>query len=595
MRKSRSLSPEGVYIISVNPRRSLAFTLLLASAVLVSGIGATSQTPSLPTLRSEDSGRWEALVPSTDHLGLSPDGSVLAYRIDRSNWEDELRVARLSDGRTLVVPYGRNPEYSADGRWLRYDIGHSPAEETQLKNDHRPVREGLGLVELSTFAETRFSDVGDSDFSSDGAYIAIERYVPRPADSRGGGDRRANSDESPRLYVRSLRSGPGNGTELAFDNVRQFEWQPDHGHLLAMNMGGDAQGGARVQLLNPSAAPASATTVLDDTPASFSELAWRANGSDLAYLRSHSNRAHAGVAFDVIAVRGIGTAAPTTRVYDATRDPGFPADTRVVDFRRPSWSADGRVIFVGIAAPQPAASDRGTGANVRIWHWRDIEVMPYQAEHIEADGRRNRLAAVNIDDGTLIVLAPSFDARAHPIPGTSLAWVADWSAYAMDRTLGRPAADLSLVDTRTGQRTLFATKVDDSEVHVRPDGGALVFLRDAHLWSLNTRTRALTDLSAASGASLIDTGSDTTGPHKPTFGIGGWTRGGAVLAYDRDDIWRLAIDGSASENLTDGAATRTRYRVAQLADPVDDRVVDDTRPSTSNCSANAPRSTATRD
>lgn len=575
-----TLYQEDRYISDVTSwcRRFAVVTFLVAASV-AAGAGYPA-AQSLPTLRPADTARWETLVPSPTRLGLSPDGSVLAYRIDRSNWEDELRITRRTDGRALVVPYGRDPEYSADGRWLMYAIGRSRDAEAQLERDRRPVRDGLGLLQLSDFAETRFADVESAAFSADGAYVAIERYAARPTAGRAGGGRRGSAPDSTRVYVRPLVSA--GGSESAFDNVQQFDWQPEQGHRLAMLMGGDNQGAARVQIVDPSVPAASATTVIDDAPASFSRLTWRGNGADLAYLRSRSHTNGNGLTFDVVAVRGAGTGARALTIYDAARDPSFPAGARVVDTRAVSWSQDGRTLFVGIADAAPPAGDArdadASDADVRIWHWTDVEVMPHQVENADAAPLKNRPAAVHIDAGRLVPLTTSLTSRAAPIDGTALAWVADWTAYAMARTIGRPAADLALVDTRTGLHTPFAANVDDNEVRVRPDGGALVFLRDDHLWSLNTATRALTDLSAASGAALIDLASDSTATHKPLFGIGGWTTEGDLIAYDRYDIWRIAADGATSRRLTDGAATRTRHRLARFDEADAARAIDLTRP-----------------
>lgn len=574
---SGEVLPRGVYISNVHPGRSLALSLALCSTLLLTGLGRTAQTQSLPPLRPEDAARWETLVPAPPHLGLSPDGSALAYRIDRSNWDDELRVTRVADKRTLIVPFGREPEYSADGQWLMFVVGRSRDEEAQMKRDRIPIHDGLGLLQLSTFTDTRFTDVENAELSADGAFIAMERYPARATTGRGAGGRRSDS-ETPRVFVRGLTPS-GLGAETAFDNVQEFAWQPAHGHRLAMHMGGDNQGGSRMQIFDPSAPAASGTVVIDDTAASFSRLSWRPDGSDLAYLRGHASSSDRGRGFDVVVQRGAGAGAPTISVYDAANDAGFPANTRIVEFRALTWSDDGRVIFAGIADAAPAVAPGrrvANGADVRIWHWTDVEVIPRQVEDIDKSLRRSRLAAVNIEDKRLVPLALSLNARATPIAGTSLAWVADWTAYAMDRTLGRPAADLSLVDTRTGERFQFAQGVDETDVHLRPGGGALVFLRNDHLWALNTATHAMTDLSAASGAAFIDLASDDTAPHKPLFGIGGWAADGAVLAYDRDDVWRIGVDGSAARKLTDGAATQTRYRLVHFGDA--DAAIDLTRP-----------------
>lgn len=533
---------------------------MAAASLLAAPTPLQGPTPRL--LRVEDSGRWETLVPTKQRLGLSPDGRVLAYRVDRSNWEDELRITRLSDGRTLVVPYGTDPVYSPNSEWLMYSIGRSFADEEQLRRERRPIRDGLGLLQLSTFTETRFAEVESADFSADGLYLAMERYPVRAAAGRAGGARRSADNDPTRLFVRPL--GDPAAAEVAFDAVRQYEWQPRGGRWLALSLGDDADGNARVQLYDPAAASATAAMRIDASPSSFSQLSWRPDGRDLAYLRRRAEVPEAGPAFDLIVSTNAGSPERATRVYDATRDPGFPANERLVDYRALSWSSDGRTVFAGVAPATLEAPIDDTSADVRVWHWRDVEVMPRQVEGADAARRRNRLAAVTVETGRLVVLSPTLTSRALAIDGTALAWTADWTTTALARTLGRPVADLSLVDIRSGARSIFATGVDDNEVHVHPDGRALVFLRDDHLWSLDTTTRVLTDLSAASGAALVDRESDSTAAHKPLFGIGGFVTDGSVLAYDRYDIWKIAIDGRSSRKLTDGAATQSRYRLALL-------------------------------
>ncbi len=207
--------------------------------------------------RVEDSGRWESLVLSKTRLGLSPDGSVLAYRVDRSNWEDELRVTRVADGRTLVVPYGRDPEYSNDGRWLKYAIGQSQEAEDQLRRDRRPVRDGLGLLQLDTFTEARFTDVESASFSADGAFLAMERYPTRAA-ARGGARRVAADSDTPRVFVRALTGAAP--AELAFTGIVQevrpagsyvylaVESAPGRSHWVATHAKSSAPTGSHVDV-----------------------------------------------------------------------------------------------------------------------------------------------------------------------------------------------------------------------------------------------------------------------------------------------------------------------------------------------------------
>jgi dienelactone hydrolase len=155
--------------------------------------------------------------------------------------------------------------------------------------------------------------------------------------------------------------------------------------------------------------------------------------------------------------------------------------------------------------------------------------------------------------------------------------VANWERYAMDRTIGRPAADISLVDIMTGARTPVAERIDDGYLQASPNGKYLLFLRDDHYWSIDTASGRVTNLTKGVAAVFIDRESDATIRQKPAFGVAGWTEGDeSVLVYDKFDVWRIAADGSRSTRLTDGAAEQVRHRVVRL-NP-DDEWIDTKKP-----------------
>ena len=79
---------------------ALAITLLQSSAPL-------------PPPAPADFGQWERLAPLFDRGGLSPDGRWLAYAINRTSGENELRVANVADGATKTFAFGANSAFSA--------------------------------------------------------------------------------------------------------------------------------------------------------------------------------------------------------------------------------------------------------------------------------------------------------------------------------------------------------------------------------------------------------------------------------------------------------------------------------------------------
>jgi dipeptidyl aminopeptidase/acylaminoacyl peptidase len=195
-------------------------------------------------------------------------------------------------------------------------------------------------------------------------------------------------------------------------------------------------------------------------------------------------------------------------------------------------------------------------------------VQPRQKLSATADERRSYLAALQVDSSTLVPLGHSFDESIDPMRHGHTAVVAEWSKYAMDRTIGRPAADMYLEDESTATRTKLVDDINDRGFSVGPAGKFAIFLRDDAFWAVNLSTRAVTNLTKAVPASFIDKESDETVKQKPAFGVAGWTpddRG--VLLYDKLDIWLVPTDGSKATRLTNGAADQVRARLVRLNAP----------------------------
>jgi hypothetical protein len=257
-----------------------------------------------------------------------------------------------------------------------------------------------------------------------------------------------------------------------------------------------------------------------------------------------------------------------------------------------SWSDGGDVLFLGFAKWDGNKAGRagrargrrgcgrrtqgrqvsgGTGADteaptVEVWHWKDEYVMPWQKIHASADRRRNMLATWHLDSGRFVPLGDDpIEEQVTPIRHTGFAWIAEWSKYAMNRSIGRPAADLYLADVATGERTKLKDAINDRYVQAGPSGKYLLFLQDDHYWTINLGTRAITNITRAVPTSFIDKESDQAIKQKPPFGVAGWTKDdAAVLLYDKFDVWQVPVDGSKAVRLTGGLPEQVRFRLVRL-------------------------------
>jgi dipeptidyl aminopeptidase/acylaminoacyl peptidase len=595
-------------------RRAIVFATLASTICLSFTLGAQSKAP----ITRADYGQWETLSAGGGGGrgggggggGFSPDGRWLTYSISRQNQANDLRLLKLADNTLTTIPFGSQLAFTSDSKWAGYSVGYSDAEQERMRTAQRPIQNKLALLNLATGETSTVDGIQSFTFSPDGAYVAMRLYSPAapaaaagaaaPArggggggGARGGGRGGADSADEPvgaSIIVRQLATG----RDTTFGNVGEFAWQDaERAHLLAMAISADGKNGNGVQLFDPET---TVLRVLESSATAYTGLVWRKDSVDLALLRAKTDARKDGPSQAVLAWTGIGKT-ERLRVYDATADSTFPAGMRTVSFRRLSWSEDGNTLFLGIAKwddlpPPPAGRGRGAGpaagrgagagaggadaaagttpppdepATVTVWHWTDVAVQPRQKLSAAADRRRNLLAAWHLDSNRFVQLGKSYDESVTPMRHSNTAYVAEWSAYAMDRSIGRPAANLYLEDMTTGARTKLKENLNDRDAELGPAGKILLYLQDDNFFTMNLATRTVTNLSKGVPTSFVDKESDATVRQKPDFGVAGWTKDdAAVLLYDKFDIWKVPTDGTKAQRLTSGADDQVRHRLLRV-------------------------------
>ena len=330
-------------------RRTAALVLtILGFAVLLE---AQTKAPISPA----DYGQFEtlALAGPFGNLsgGLSPDGKWLAYGINRSNRNNELRITNIADGTTKVTAFGTLPVFSSDSHWVAFAIGNSEAADEKLRQQKKPIQRKMGLLNLATGDQTVIEAIETFSFSPNGTYLAMRRYAPEKKDAGGpapDATPTADADEVPAgatLVVRQLSTGH----DTSFGNVSEFAWQdlPRTGTLLAMAINSDDKTGNGVQLFNTETA---SVRVLDSSSSMYSGLSWRKNCSDLAVLRSQSDAHHEGNTYSALAWMHLPDSSDPARVFDPMIvSNNFPAGMRIVSYRKPSWPEEGGMVFLGVA------------------------------------------------------------------------------------------------------------------------------------------------------------------------------------------------------------------------------------------------------
>jgi dipeptidyl aminopeptidase/acylaminoacyl peptidase len=558
--------------------------LRAAAGVALFAISLSAQTkvPAAPA----DYGQWETLVIASGGRGggrgaanLSPDGKWSVYGINRSNGKNELRATKVADGNTKTIAFGSAPAFSADSRCVAFSIGISEEAADKLRRDKKPVENKAGLLNLASGEQTTVDTVESFAFSPTGTWIAMRRYPPAPPTPAPPTPAAGADDGPPRgatLILRELATG----RDVTFGNVSDIAWQDQKrtGTLLAFTISTTDKTGNGVQVFDTKTG---ALRTLDSSSAVYSNLAWRKDSTDLAVLKAKTDDKHDGPTQIALSWTGLGgTESP--KVYDPTADTKFPAGMAVSGARRPSWSEDGKVVYLGLAewgakkpgaakpaepgaapAAEPTADDQPT---VDIWHWRDSEVMAHQVKSAAQNRRRTLLTAWHTDTGSLAQLgqSPTLE-QVTPFKHQNLAYAAEWKEWGLERSIGRPVANLYLVELDGKRTKVKGALANDEYVQASPGGRYLLYIEGGHYWTVDTKSRAAVDITKNVKTSFLDTESDSTAPMKPPFGVAGWTKNDAeVVLYDKFDIWKVASDGTRATKLTDGAAEQVRYRYLRL-------------------------------
>jgi dipeptidyl aminopeptidase/acylaminoacyl peptidase len=519
--------------------KSLTFALWVILA-----LPAWSQSPITPA----DYGKWE----SPGAAALSPNGRWLAYGVTRTNEENELRIRPLDRDTAFVVPNGTGATFSADSRWVAYQIGVSPATRERLERERKPVRSALGIRELATGRTDSIAEIASFRFSADGRFIAMRRY---PAEGKRVAE----------LIVQSLATG----ARMTFGSVGDFAWT-DRRPVLALTIETDGGTGNAVQVYD---ATTQIVRVVESSGSIYRGLAWRKKSEDLAVLRTVADKGFRDTTHALLAWLNAPGATPTRREMDPANAPGFTAGMRVADARRPEWADDGSTVFFGLRereAADSATRGRAGGASpkvsdVQVWHSRDVRIMPMQKVQESQDLQRTLLAAWHVASGKVVPISQNLMETTRVLPGGKHATEIDRSAYAWGSMFGRPYQDVWVVDVRTGQRSKALEKVRYF-YGPSPSGKRLAWYDGTSYWSYDIATGARTNLSAAAKASFADVDWDYPGDMTPPEGNGGWTKDErAFLAYDTYDIWMLAADGSAASRLTSGASDGVVHRIIRLS------------------------------
>jgi len=512
---------------------------------------------------------------------VSNDGAWFAYQLAPTEGDSVVVIRNLNDGKETRHPIGELPiftgfgppppapaaiRFSEDSKWVAFTVFPNRPKTKERK----PTFNRMVLVELATGKKTEFERVRRYEFSGErGGWLAMLRYKPE-------GQKFEGSD----LIMRELATGEdlntGNVSEFAFDKK---------GNWMAFVSDANEMAGNGVQIRNMETG---SVMPLDSAKAVYKSVTWTEKGDGLAVLRGVEDKGFEEKLYSVVGFRNFGGLGRPEKIqFDPKADTTFPAGMSVSPNRAPAWTQDLSAISFGIhaikakkagaeskpASPTPPADEKERAALI-LWHWQDKRLQPQQQVEESRDKNFSYTAIYRVAEKRFLRLADDTLRQVNiPEPNT-IGLGLDPAPYQLTGNLnGQRYQDVYVIDLATGQRKLALQKTRFFN-GPSPDSKYLAYYEDGHHWVYNTATGEKKNLTANVKATVFWDAEDDHNILKPPARSLGWTAdSSALLATDNWDIWRIGVDGKASNLTINGKRDKIRYRTRFRLDP-DEKGID---------------------
>lgn len=523
-------------------------SFLLIVSILLAGISVCAQDAG-KVLNVDDYGRWSRITS----VNLSEDGKWISYAYSPNGGDDTLYIKNIESGEVLSDPYCDDPEFSHDSKWVVYKRNLKRKEAEKLRKNKKPVHSKAVLLNLYTNEKHEWEKVGDMSFSPGSDYLVIRKA--------GGNNGRSGTD----MLIRDLESG----SLMNIGNVSQYKFNRRGSHLAYIIDAEDKEGNGLyiMDLIESTVIP------LDTDSATYSRLTWddemlyrsewSEKGTALAVLKGNKPDTLEERINCLLVFEDINIPDPEVITYDPASDESFPGDYVLSEKGRLAFSLDNRRMILAIREQEKVEKmSRDTIPNVDVWHWDDEQIQSVQMVRNRREQMSTYSALLHLDDMSFVQIESDDMRSSMQNRNADRIIGSDPKPYIADTNWGGAQSDYYLVNQVTGNKTLIEKKIGRS-MGLSPDGSYFLYFKNGHFFAYDLENKKLTNITAGVEVSFIDEEEDH--PYEnPSYGLAGWSSDReTVFLNHRYDLWAVALDGSASYNLTGnyGTGNDIRFRI----------------------------------
>ncbi|HKK77932.1 MAG TPA: prolyl oligopeptidase family serine peptidase [Saprospiraceae bacterium] len=494
---------------------------------------------------------------------ISNNGRWVTYQVEAEEGNPTTYLYQADQDKTLSFERARNPEFTADNRFLLFSLQPDVMAQKALRRQGEEV-ESVDTLAIYHLTEGRFTKVAH----------AKKIQVPEKWSGWVFFTLEQEEEERTDLIAHQLATGD----QVILEAVDDFTLAEERAAASAISKGTD-QRNAGVYRLNPEEKTWQA---IHQQKGEYAQLRMDGQGQKIAFLADFDTLEQRIDYFDLY---HWSTGSAAVRKIADRVDAFLPEGWLISKHGRLNFSRNGQRLTFGIA-PEPILEDTTMLAeekvNVEVWSYQD-EIL-YTRQELQADREKERTYTcvwLADQEEILPLESPELpDAELSDEGNGRYAMVYTESPYQKSSSWdgGPSGRDVYLVDLQNGQRSLVEKNLQGYP-NFSPNGQFLYWYSypDTAWYALSVTKKEKVQLTNNEMVPFYDELNDR--PMLPgSYGLAGWTEDDDfLLLYDRYDVW--LVDPSeelASNNLTNGRDERRVSRLVRI-DP-EARAIEEVEP-----------------
>ncbi|MTI88081.1 MAG: S9 family peptidase [Balneolaceae bacterium] len=496
-------------------------------------------------------------------IELSENGRWAAYEVAPERGDGRVEIISTNGQSTYTLMLSKNPRLTTEGYWVGA-IRSVPLAEQLKDHKEKPVQ-GFKLLNTEDGSVLEMDSVRSFEFSNDGKWLAVRHHQSKKVKELKSKNKKLGAE----LRLRNLDSGEEYTlpfvAEMGFDSLSRYM------AYTVVDTSGEGNGVFVFDLESESS-----MAVDHLMNGYYTNLSWDHSPQKLAFTKAEFDTSYQQSDAS-LHLWSAGEGELTTLLEPGAGDDGFVLRSN----NRLRFTHDGKRLFFGFMDQEMVDLDqhkeeeseeseidmydieeiRGD-RELDLWHGDDPRIKTHEKN--TWNERKNHLfmAVYHLDKDKWVQLADHDMPEVRMAHNPRVTLGSSSNPYLKEMTWEGFFSDWYTVDLQTGKRTLIAEKLSGS-VNISPGGNYAVYYHELnwHLWDVQKSiSRNLTQ-----NMDVPFYNEDHDYPSRiPGYGAAGWIEDDkAVLIYDKFDIWRFPVDGSAPRNITDGEG-RAENRIFRI-------------------------------